>query len=250
MLNEPTLAKLKALRRDALAAAWLEQQKKPEVGKLGFDERLGLLVDAEWLARENARFRRMHKEAKLKYPEACVEDVDYSAKRELEKAVIRQLATCGWVAEHHNIAIVGAAGTGKSWIGCALAQQAMRRGYRAVYRRAPRFFDHEIVLAHADGTYGNLLSRIARIDVLILDDWALAAASERERRDLLEILEDRQGLRSTIITSQLPTDRWHAHVGDPMLADAICDRFLSRAHRIALKGPSRRPPLARDGEKK
>jgi DNA replication protein DnaC len=173
-----------------------------------------------------------------------------SAERELEKAVIRQLATCGWVAEHHNIAIVGAAGTGKSWIGCALAQQAMRRGYRAVYRRAPRFFDHEIVLAHADGTYGNLLSRIARIDVLILDDWALAAASERERRDLLEILEDRQGLRSTIITSQLPTDRWHAHVGDPMLADAICDRFLSRAHRIALKGPSRRPPLVRDGEKK
>lgn len=239
MLNEPTLQKLKGLKLDAFAGAWLEQHKNAEMIKVAFDERLGYLVDAEWLARENARLARLLREAKLKIPAACIEDIDYPPKRELDKAVVRQLVTCRWVAEHHNICISGATGTGKTYLACALVQQACRRGYRALYRRSSRFFE-ELRLAQADGSYGRLLARIARIDVLILDDWGLSPVTERERHDFHEVLEDRHGARSTIITSQLPPDRYHDHIGDPMTADAICDRLLNNAHRIALKGPSRR----------
>jgi DNA replication protein DnaC len=241
MLNEPTLHKLKALKLDAFATAWLEQQKNADMTQVPFDERLGYLVDAECLARENGRLVRLLREAKLKMPSACIEDVDYPAKRELDKAVVRQLATCRWVAEHHNICISGATGTGKSYLACALAQQACRRGYRAIYRRSSRLFD-ELRLAHADGSYVRVLAKIARTDVLIIDDWGLAAVTERERHDFHEVLEDRHGARSTIITSQLPPERYHDHIGDPMTADAICDRLLNSAHRIALKGPSRRRP--------
>ena len=241
MLNEPTLHKLKALKLDAFAAAWLEQQKDANMTQVPFDERLGYLVDAECLARENGRLVRLLREAKLKMPSACIEDVDYPAKRDLDKAVVRQLATCRWVAEHHNICISGATGTGKSYLACALAQQACRRGYRAIYRRSSRLFD-ELRLAHADGSYVRVLGKIARTDVLIIDDWGLAPVTERERHDFHEVLEDRHGARSTIITSQLPPERYHDHIGDPMTADAICDRLLNSAHRIALKGPSRRRP--------
>ncbi len=239
MLNEPTMDKLKALRLDALAGAWAEQQKDPEAQKLTFDERLGLLVDAEWLHRENKRLGRALKEAKLRLSHACVEDVDYPARRELEKPVIRQLATCRWIVEHQNVVVTGATGTGKTFIGCALAQQACRKGYRALYRRAPRLTD-ELTLARADGTYVRLLARLARIDVLVIDDWAHAPLRDQERRDLLEVLDDRYGVRSTIVTSQLPVTKWHDHLGDPTSADAICDRLLHNAHRIVLKGPSRR----------
>ncbi len=157
MLNEPTIEKLKALRLDALCAAWAEQQKNPEIGQLSFDERLGLLVDAEYLARENKRLGRLLKEAKLRLGQACVEDIDYSPKRELDKAVVRQLATCRWVHEHQNVIITGATGVGKTYVACALAQQACRRGFSAIYRRASRLFD-ELALARADGTYVRLLA--------------------------------------------------------------------------------------------
>jgi DNA replication protein DnaC len=239
MLNEPTLEKLKALKLDALAAAWIDQHGKPDLAALSFDERLGLLVDAEWLARENKRLTRSLKEAKLRHAQACIEDIDYPPRRELDKAVIRQLASCRWVVEHQNIAITGMTGTGKSYVGCALAQQACRKGYRAVYRRAPRLFE-ELLLARADGSYVRLLDRLARVDVLVVDDWGLAPVKDQERRDLLEIFEDRDGTRSTIMTSQLPTNKWHDQLGDPTLADAILDRLLNNAHRIVLKGPSRR----------
>jgi DNA replication protein DnaC len=239
MLNEPTLDKLKALRLDAMAKAWQEQQQQPEMQKLAFDERLGLLVDAEWLWRENKRLERTLKEAKLRLTQACVEDIDYSAKRELDKAVIRQLSSCKWVHEHNNVLVTGATGTGKTYVACALAQQACRKGYRALYRRAARLSD-ELILARADGSYARLLARIARVDVLVIDDWGLTPIREPERRDLYEIMEDRHGLRSTIMSSQLPPSKWHDHVGEPTVADAILDRLMSNAHRIVLKGPSRR----------
>ena len=239
MLTHPTLDKLKALKLPALAAAWSAQQQDASMSSLSFDERLGLLVDAEWLTRENKRLDRALKEAKLRLSSACLEDIDYSASRELDKAVIRQLTTCRWVQEHHNVLVTGMTGTGKTFVGCALAQQACRQGYRALYRRASRLFD-ELALARADGTYARLLTRLARADVLVIDDWAMAPIKDQERRDLLEVMEDRYGLRSTVLTSQIPPQLWHEHLGDPTHADAICDRILHNSHRIVLKGPSRR----------
>ena len=237
MLREPTVEKLQALQ--AMAQAWTEQQHTAELTSLAFDERFGLLVDAEWLARENKRLGRALREAKLKLTQACVEAIDFPARRELDKALIRQLATCRWVHEHQNVLVVGATGVGKSFLACALAHQACRQGYRAYYRRASRLF-HDLTLARADGTYIRLLAKLARLDVLVLDDWGLAPVQDQERRDLLEILEDRYGSRATIITSQLPPAQWHDYLGEATLADAICDRLLHNAHRIVLKGPSRR----------
>lgn len=241
MLTQPTLEKLNAMRLDAMAAAWTEQQKSTEAARLSFDERFGLLIDAEWLKRENRCLDRLLKEAKLKMSQACIEDIDYPARRELDRATIRSLATCRWVQEHHNVVITGATGTGKTFLACALAQQACRKRYRALYRRASRLFE-ELGLARADGSYTRLLGKLARMDVLVIDDWGLTPVRDPERSDLLEIMEDRYGSRSLIMTSQLPPERWHDHLGDPTLADAICDRILHNAHRIGLKGPSRRKP--------
>lgn len=239
MLKEPTIEKLRALRLDTMAATWEEQQKSPDVTALSFDERFGMLVDAEWLARENKRIERALKEAKLRLGQASLEDIDYPARRELDKAVIRQLGSCRWIEEHQVVIVTGATGVGKTYVACALAHQACRKGHRAMYRRASRLFD-EMRLARADGTYARLLARVAKMDVLVLDDFAIAPLTDGERRDLLEILEDRHGTRSTIITSQLPPKEWHDYLADPTLADAICDRLVHQAHRIVLKGPSRR----------
>ena len=168
MLNEPTLEKLKTMRLEGLAAAWLEQQQQPNASELSFDERLGLLVDAEWMHRENKKMKRALSEAKLPLAQACIEDVDYSARREIDKSVVRQLASCRWVEEHQAVLITGMTGTGKSYLACALAHQACRKGFRAVYRRASRLFD-ELKLARADGTYARVLARLARIDVMVID---------------------------------------------------------------------------------
>jgi DNA replication protein DnaC len=241
MLKESTIEKLKAMKLDAMATAWAEQSASPDVARLSFDERFGLLVDAEWLHRENKRLGRVLREAKLRIGGACIEDIDHDAKRDLDRAVVRQLALCRWVVEHQNVLIAGATGTGKTYLACALAQQACRKGYRAVYRRASRLFN-ELSLARADGTYPRVLVRLAKVDVLVLDDWAMAPITDTERRDLLEVLEDRYGTRSTIVTSQLPSKRWHEHIGDPTHADAICDRLIHNAHKLNLKGPSRRRP--------
>lgn len=239
MLPEPTREKLAELKLHVLARAWEAQQQDAEMSELAFDERLALLVDAEWMDRQGKRLARNLREAKLRIAQACLEDVDCAAERKLEKKVVRDLATGRWIAEHHNVVIVGATGVGKTYLACALAQQACRHGYRALYRRASRLFD-ELTLARADGTYPRLLARIARIDVLVIDDWGLVRIGEAERRDLLEIIEDRHGRRSTILTSQLPVEQWHDHVGDPTVADALCDRLLHNARRIVLQGPSRR----------
>lgn len=241
MLNEPTTEKLQAMRLPAMLAAWQEQQRQAELGSLTFDERFALLVEAEWLRRENERLVRHLREAKLRLSQASLEDLDYSARRELDRAQIRQLAAGTWITAHQQVLITGATGTGKSFLACALAHQACRQGHRALYRRVSRLFD-ELTLARADGTYARVLARLARADVLILDDFAIAPLDPHQRQDLLEVLEDRTGTRSTIVTSQLPTPKWHAYVDDPTLADAICDRLLHNAHRVVLKGPSRRKP--------
>lgn len=243
MLTEPTLEKLRGLRLEAMATSYVEQQRQTASAELSFDERFGLLVDAEYLARENKRLATRLREAKLKLSQACVEDIDYPAKRDLDKALIRQLAGCRWVEEHHNLLVTGLTGTGKTYIACALVNQACRKGYRALYYRTSRLFD-DLVLARGTGTYARLLARVARMDVLALDDWGLRAIGEQERHDLLEVLEDRYGTRSTIVTSQLPPEKWHDRLGEPTLADAILDRLLHRAYRIALKGPSRRKEQA------
>ncbi len=244
MLNEPTLDKLKSMRLHAMAAAWLEQQGDPKINGLSFDERLGLLVDIEWLHRENKRMVRNLRTAKLRLCQACIEDIEYASERNLDKALIRQLATCRWVHESRTVIIEGATGTGKTYVACALAHHAIRRGKKAVYRRASRLFD-ELLLAHADGTYAKVLARFARVDVLVIDDLWMAPLTEMQRHDLLEILEDRHGNRATILASQLPTKQWHEVIGEPTVADAICDRVVHGAYRVDLKGPSRRKPQNR-----
>lgn len=239
MLTEPTIEKLHALRLGAMAAAWAAQREDPKSHEIDFDSRFGMLVDAEHLSRDNKRLARALREAKLRIPNACVEDIDFSAKRELDRPLIRQLGTCGWIGLHANVIITGATGTGKSYVACALAQQACRSGFRALYRRVPRLLE-ELALAHADGTYTRLLGRLAKVDVLVLDDWGLAPLREQERRDMLEIFDDRHGTRSAILTSQLPVEKWHDYVADPTIADALLDRVVHNAHRVKLKGPSRR----------
>src|SRR4051794_245395 len=241
MMTEPTIEKLHGMRLGTMAEAWLKQRAEPKINELDFDSRFGLLVDAEHLARDNKRLARVLRAAKLRIPGACIEDIDFAPKRDLDRAAVRQLGTCTWIASHANVIITGATGTGKSYLACALAQQACRSGYRVAYRRMPRLIE-ELTLAHADGTYTRLLGRLAKVDVLVLDDWGIAPLRDQERRDMLEIVEDRHGARATIITSQLPVENWHDYVGDPTIADALLDRVVHTAHRIKLKGPTRRKP--------
>ena len=240
MLTQPTVDQLTTLRLNAMSRAWQAQQADASMAELAFDERLALLVEAEWLDRQNKRLERTLKDAKLRIGNACLEDVDYASERSLSRKTVRELSRCHWVVEHQNVVITGPTGVGKTYLACALAQQACRQGYRALYRRTSRLFD-ELRLARADGSYPRLLlTRFARADVLVIDDWGLAPLADAERRDLLEIMEDRYGLRSTVWTSQLPVEKWHDHMADPTIADAICDRLLHNAHRIVLQGPSRR----------
>jgi DNA replication protein DnaC len=243
MLSGPTMEKLRALRLEGMVSTLEAQQGDPGARRLSFEERLGLLVDAEWTHQQDKRLRRRLREAKLKIGNACVEDIDVSTRRGLDRGLVRQLASCAWIEEHENIAVTGPTGVGKTFLVCALAHQACRKGHRCMYRRTSRLFD-ELTLARAEGTYGKFLGRLSRIQVLVIEDFGLTPVGERNRYDLLEILEDRYDVRSTILTSQLPTDQWYDQLGDPTLADAILDRLLHNAHRVTMKGPSRRkrPP--------
>lgn len=239
MLNEPTIEKLHALRLRSMADAWLAQQRDTTLGALTFDERFAMLVDAEHLARDNRRLGRLLKDAELRIPNACIEDVDTTGARGLDRAMVRQLGSCTWVAEHLNILITGATGVGKSYIASALGQAACRRRLRVVYRRVPRLFD-EIALARADGSYSRLLSRLAKANVLVLDDLGLGTTTESQRHDLLEVIEDRYGRAATVVTSQLPIPKWHEWIGDPTVADAVLDRLVHNAYKLDLRGNSKR----------
>ncbi|MDX2086374.1 MAG: IS21-like element helper ATPase IstB [Kofleriaceae bacterium] len=239
MLNEETKKNLLAMRLPEMASAWDRQQQDPACAGLSFDERLGLLVEAEYMARENRRLARRMKSAQLRVSGACVEDVASSSERGLERSEVAQLTSGRWLSAKQNVLISGPAGVGKSYVACALGQLACRRGFTALYRRVPRLFE-ELALARADGTYAKRLTQIARVDVLILDDFGLGKTSETQRHDLLEVLEDRSGLRSVVITSQLPVSKWHDWIGDPTLADAIMDRLVHDAYKLTLKGPPRR----------
>ena len=243
MMNHDTIDKLKELKLHGLLAAWIDQQAQAHFAGLSFDERLGLLVDAEWLARLNAKLKRNTKEARLKLGSACLEDLDYDEARGIDRLLIRELATCGWVAKKQGIVVCGATGTGKTFLASAFGQHALRRRHKVLYRRTSRLFE-ELTLARADGSYAKALARLARVDVLILDDWCVVPLTASERKDMSEIMEDRYGEHATIVISQRPPEQWHAQIGDPTLADAICDRMLSNAHRIVLRGPSRRKEVS------
>lgn len=243
MLNHPTLDKLKTLKFYGMLQGLHDQAQHPAIDQLSFEERLGLLVDRELTDRLDRRLKNRLLQAKLKQ-QACLEDMDYQTNRGLDKALLHSLHDCQWVKKHLNILITGPTGVGKSWIACALAQKACREGYSALYQRIPRLFQ-ELPLAKGDGSYSKLLTRLGKIDVLLLDDWGLAKLTAEQRRDLLEILEDRHGTRSTIVTSQLPLDQWHASIGDATLADAIMDRLVHNAYKINLKGESLRKKQAK-----
>lgn len=238
MLRHPTVSRLQTLRLPGMAQALEEQLTQPDIDQLGFEERLGLLVDREVTHRENRVLQGRLSRARLRQ-QACLEDVDTRTPRGLDRATLARLATGTWLREHHNVLITGPAGVGKSYLACALAQQACRLGFSARYLRLPRLLE-ELAIARADGSYAKLLRRLAKVDVLVIDDWALAPLGVDGRRDLLEILDDRYQLRSTLVTSQLPVDQWHAYIGEATLADAILDRLIHASYRIALKGDSMR----------
>lgn len=247
MLEQPTLEKLRALRLGAMADAWLEHEKSPKTARMDFTERFGMLVDAEYLYRENRKRDRRLKEAKLRHGGASIEDFDAAAARGLDRSLLRRLATCSWIDEHLHVVITGATGVGKTYLACALGQTACRRGYRVLYRRTPRLID-ELSLARADGTLTRLLIKLARTELLILDDWGLTPLRAQDSRDLLEVIDDRDGLRSTVLASQIPASKWHDYLGDATIADAIADRLLHAAHRIVLKGSSRRAKKKTKGD--
>jgi len=238
MLTHPTLDKLQTLKFTGMAAALAEQLQMPDIEELGFEERLGLLIDREITERENRRLSSRLRRAGLKH-NAAIEDIDYRHPRGLDRSLIQSLAACRWVKEHLNILITGPTGVGKTWLACALAHKACREGYTTHYQRLPRLL-HSIAIAKGDGRYTKLMTTLAKTDVLILDDWGLAKLTAEHRRDLLEILEDRHGTGSTIATSQLPIEKWHDMIGDPTLADAILDRLVHNAYKINLKGESMR----------
>lgn len=238
MLNEPTFEKLRELKLYAMARAFEEQTASSDYKDLSFEQRLGLLVDREITERENRRLKCRLKQAKLRQ-QACMENIDYRHPRGLDKSLMRNLASCQWIKEHRNILITGPTGVGKSFIACALGHKACLEGLRVCYFRAPRLF-HDMGIARADGRYGKLMHPIAKSHLLIMDDWGFCVLSDQERLDLLEILEDRHDIHSTMITSQLPVEHWHEMIGNPTFADAILDRLIHNAYKINLKGESMR----------
>ncbi len=238
MLTHPTLDKLHQMRLTGMAAALTDQLQTPDIASLSFEERLGLLIDREQTTRADRRLKTRLTKARLRQC-ACLEDIDYSSPRGLDKALLLDLGSCRWIVDRHNLLLTGPTGVGKTYLACALAQKACREGRTALYLRLPRLLS-ELVIAKGDGRYGKLLVGYGRVDLLVLDDWGITPLTSENRRDLLEILDDRYERKSTLITSQLPVDKWHRYLEDPTLADAILDRVVHNAYRLELKGESMR----------
>ncbi len=238
MLLHPTLEKLTTLRFTGMAVALDEQMQMTALDDMSFEERLGILLDREMAVRETKRMNTRLRKAKLRQ-NSCIEDIDFRHPRGLDKSLVMRLAGCEWIKEHNNLIITGPTGVGKTYLACAFANKACREGFNTLYVRMTKLFE-DLSLAKGDGRYLKLLTAFAKADLLILDDYGLDQLGREQRHDLLEILEDRHGLRSTLVTSQLPIDHWHEQIGDPTLADAILDRLMHCAHKVKLKGESMR----------
>ena len=243
MFIQPTIEKLHALKLTGMADALRKQLEDPSASQLNFEERLGLIVDQHWSWKENQALQRRLVNSKLRR-DACIEDIDWQHARGLDRGLVRSLATSDWVRKHHQLLLTGATGVGKSFLASALAQKACRDGFTAFYTRAAQLF-RSLTVARADGSFGSLLHKLGQVDVLVVDDFAMAPMADQERRDFLEICEERYNLRSTILTSQVPVTKWHAQVGDPTLADSILDRLVHSAYRIDLTGESIRKTKSR-----
>ena len=247
MMMHTTLAQLRGLKLDGLAGALQEQLTQPAMAAMSFEERLALLVDREIHYRDARRQARLLKQAKLKYPQAAIEDLDSRPARGIDRKTVMSLALGNWVESGQCILISGPTGAGKSWLACALAQYACRRGYSAHYQRVPRLSE-ELAIRHGSGSFGKWLMQLAKVNVLLLDDWGMGALDTSTRADLLEIIDDRAAQRATIITSQLPIEHWHAWIGDATIADAILDRIMQQHHRITLTGDSLRQSRPKTGK--
>ena len=242
MLLHPTLEKLTTMRFSGMAAALEEQMKMDGLEDIGFEERLGLLLDHEQAVRESRRLKTRLSKAKLRQ-NGSIEDIDFRHPRGLDKSLVLRLSDCQWIKDHNNLIITGPTGVGKSFLGCAFAQKACREGFNTLYLRMTKLFE-DLSLARGDGRYLKLLTSFAKADLLVLDDYGLLPLNQEQRHNFLEILEDRHDLKSTLVTSQLPIEHWHEQIGDPTLADAILDRLVHSAHKIKLEGDSMRKKKA------
>jgi DNA replication protein DnaC len=239
MMMHHTLAQLRALKLDGLALALEEQLAQPGLAGLSFEERLTMLVDRETSHRNDRKLQRLLKNARLKYGQATLEDIDSRPGRGIDRRELTSLALGDWIETGHSILITGPTGVGKSWLACALAQYACRRGHSALYLRVPRL-PEELRIRHGSGAFGKWLIQLAKTDLVVFDDWGMGAIDGMTRADLLEIIDDRAASKATLITSQLPIEHWHSWIGDATIADAILDRLMQRHHRILLKGGSLR----------
>ncbi|MCP4606014.1 MAG: ATP-binding protein [Proteobacteria bacterium] len=238
MINEETIKQLMDMKLYGMAASFRDYLEQTEKDELTYEERFGMMADREWTERQERRMKYRLSRAKLR-EQACVEDINYRHPRKLDRSVMQRLVAGKWMTEHENVIFTGPTGVGKTWLACALTNKACREGHTALYVRVPRLLQ-DLYVAHADGTYPKVMDRLAKPDVMILDDFGLAPLSDTERRDFLEVIEDRQGRRSTIITSQLSVKHWHEMIGEPTIADAILDRLVSSSHRIDMNGKSLR----------